>query len=223
MVQEEIEKRDIAFFKAFVKDRTLNRAEFNAQWAKDNKKEKPIYKCGFKSISPPSPEHKIIYNALSGYCKDFPNISNANIIFSGATGTGKTFMTNIISDNLKNSGFKVEYTTAFGMVKAFQNYIQTFGRDSSQIDNFLECDLLIIDDLGTEPIIKNITQEHIYNIVNERLVNERPFIITTNLDPDAIKEKYDQRIASRILSKETSRVIEVKCKDLRINKGNSNK
>jgi len=76
----------------------------------------------------------------------------------------------------------VEYTTAFGMVNAFQKFVNSFGRDTSLVDAFLDCDVLIIDDLGAEPIIKNVTQEHIYNILNERLVNNRAFIITTLID-----------------------------------------
>ncbi|MDR0475646.1 MAG: hypothetical protein LBH43_18490 [Treponema sp.] len=67
---------------------------------------------------------------------------------------------------------------------------------------------MIIDDLGTEPIIKNVTFEHIYNITNERMVNKRAFIITTNLDQNTIIERYDERIARRILAKENSTLIE---------------
>ena len=94
-----------------------------------------------------------------------------------------------------------------------ENTIRKF---NDEIDALLECDLLIIDDLGTEPIIKNITQENIYNILNERLLHGRAFIITTNLSPAGLIQKYDQRIASRILSKDTSVLIEFKGKDLRL-------
>jgi DNA replication protein DnaC len=102
----------------------------------------------------------------------------------------------------------VEYTTAFKMINAFQKYVNSFGRDDGQINDFLDCDVLIIDDLGTEPIIKNVTLEHIYNVINERMVNKRAFIITTNLDPAALFERYDQRIAGRITAKENSTLIE---------------
>ena len=106
--------------------------------------------------------------------------------------------------------------TAFAMVNAFQRYVNTFGRDDNDIQNFIDCGLLIIDDLGTEPAIKNITQEHIYNIINERLLYARPFIITTNLSPAALADRYDQRLASRILSKDASTVISFSGSDLRI-------
>ena len=219
MNQEDIAKRDAEFFKAWQKDKTINRADFNNARPIKTVREPKGFKNApreFDTANPPSPEHKKIYTKLSEYCKKFPALKIPNIVLSGATGTGKTFITHVIANNLFDRGHHVEYTTAFNMVKSFQTYIQSFGRDDGQLNAFLECDLLIIDDLGAEPTIKNITLEHIYNIVNERLVNERPFIITTNMEPNALIQKYDQRIASRILSKETSTVISVNGKDLRI-------
>lgn len=127
-------------------------------------------------------------------------------------------MPNLMRQSLINQKFWVEYTTAFGMVNAFQKLVNSFGRDDERINAFLDCDVLIIDDLGAEPVIKNVTQEHIYNILNERLVNNRAFIITTNLNPSDIFERYDQRIASRILAKENSTLVEFKGKDLRVKK-----
>ncbi|MDR0443509.1 MAG: ATP-binding protein [Treponema sp.] len=137
------------------------------------------------------------------------------MVLSGATGTGKTFITNIMKQSLRDKKIWVKDTTAFNMVKVFQEYVNNFGRDDEPISVFLDCDVLIIDDLGSEPLIKNVTQEHIYNIINERLVTGRAFIITTNLDPAALIERYDQRIASRILAKENSMLIEFKNTDLR--------
>jgi len=73
-----------------------------------------------------------------------------------------------------------------------------------------------IDEVKAEPTIKNVTQEHIYNILNERLTNNKAFIITTNLNPEAIFDRYDQRIASRISAKENSTLVEFPGKDLRV-------
>ncbi|MDR1858696.1 MAG: hypothetical protein LBQ69_04430 [Treponema sp.] len=89
-------------------------------------------------------------------------------------------------------------------------------RDTDAIDAFLDCELLVIDDLGAEPQIKNVTQEHLCNIINERLQNGRPFIVTTNLSPAQIVARYDQRIASRILCADTSTLINFSGPDRRI-------
>jgi len=174
-----------------------------------------VIKDRFMEVIAPSAEHKKIYNLLSKYCENFP-CTRANIMLSGATGTGKTFAANILRESLLDKKIWVEYTTAFGMVTTFQKYVTSFGRDDEKVSDFLDCDVLIIDDLGAEPIIKNVTMEHLYNVINERLVNNRAFIITTNLSPDAIIERYDQRIASRILAKENSTIVEFKGKDLRV-------
>jgi len=199
---EELAKRDAEFFAALAKDKTLTREKWNKSF-KVLKTIKTPYQF------PISPEHlKKTYTLLQQYCEKFPNVNTPNLVFSGATGTGKTFAATTIRDALKARKFRIEYTTAFGMVNAFFKF---------DVDHFINCDLLIIDDLGSEPVAKNISQEYIYAIINERLVHQRPFIITTNLDPVGIMERYDQRIASRILAKETSTVIAFTGKDLRLN------
>lgn len=202
---ETLAARDAEFFKAYSKDKTLTRARFN--------KEHPLpapkkdCKCGFDTVDAPTPALKKIYSVLTDYCGKFPGVKTPNLVFSGATGTGKTFTAKIIADDLSNRGFFVHMTTAFAMVNAFRKF---------DFDDLLECDLLVIDDLGTEPVIKNITLENLYNILNERILRGRAFIITTNLSPSGLIQKYDQRIASRILSKETSTIIEFKGDDLRL-------
>jgi DNA replication protein DnaC len=217
--QEQQAKRDAEFFKAFIKDKSLSRAEFNKNHP--IKIEKTVK--GFTNMprkfgtDAPTPELKKIHALLATYCAKFPNVETPtkNLLLSGATGTGKTFAAQIMTNVLSDRGFWVCYTTAFNMVNAFQKYVQSFGRDDLALNEFLDCDVLIIDDLGAEPVIKNVSGEHIYNIINERLLHGRAFIVTTNLDPAAIMDKYDQRVASRILA---GTGIEFKGKDLRIKK-----
>ena len=161
-------------------------------------------------------EYKKIYDTLTKYCNAFP--TPKNLVLSGATGTGKTYAAQIIANNLHDKNFSVLQLTAFSLIQRFKDYIgKFFTGDNSELDAMLTCDLLIIDDLGTEPVIKNVTEEYLYNVINERLTNKKPFIITTNLSPDDIAARYDQRLASRILSRENSVVIQMKSPDLRLN------
>jgi DNA replication protein DnaC len=211
----EQEKRDTEFYKAFAKNKSLSRAKFNAEYNEKNKV-KPTKKIDYFSVKSPTETHKEIYDGLREYCTKFPNVKTPNIVLTGATGTGKTFAANLIQNALKQKRVWVEYSTAFNMVNNFQKFVNTFGRETEKIDDYLECDLLIIDDLGAEPTIKNVTNEHIYNIINERLINKKPFVITTNLSEKALIERYDQRIASRILARETNVFIEFTGKDLRL-------
>jgi len=159
------------------------------------------------------PEFEKTFDILKKYIAAFP--TPKNLIFIGAAGTGKTYASRVVGGKLLARGFSVLYITAFGLIQRFKDFI--FNSESSALDHILTCDLLIIDDLGTEPKIKNISDEYLLNVINERMTNERPFIITTNLSPDDILARYDQRLTSRILAKQTSVVIQMKSKDLRLN------
>ena len=67
-----------------------------------------------------------------------------------------------------------------------------------------DCDLLIIDDLGTEPVLRNVTVEYLTSILSERLTNKNPFIITTNLTPEEMIKRYTERLVSRLSDSSTA-------------------
>jgi len=159
------------------------------------------------------PEFEKIFSTLEKYIAAFP--TPKNLVFIGGSGTGKTYASRVVGGKLLDRGFSVIYITAFGLIQRFKDYVFNF--ETSALDHLLTCDLLIIDDLGTELKIKNISDEYLLNVINERMANEKPFIITTNLSQEDIMARYDQRLTSRILSKQTSVVLEMKIKDLRLN------
>jgi len=157
-------------------------------------------------------EYKKLYETLDKYVIAFPTPKNLCLV--GAAGTGKTHAAQIVGTKLLGQGHSVLYITAFSLVQRFKDYIFNFERDA--LDYLFSCDLLIIDDLGTEPKIKNVSDEYLLNVINERMANDMPYIITTNLAPEDILARYDERLTSRILSKQTSIVIQMKSKDLRL-------
>jgi len=158
------------------------------------------------------PEFKKTFDTLDKYISAFP--TPKNLVFIGAAGTGKTYAAQYVGGKLLDKEFSVLLLTAFSLIQRFKDYVFNF--ETSALNHLLTCDLLIIDDLGTEPKIRNISEEYLLNVINERLTNNMPFIITTNLSPEDILARYDQRLTSRILSKQTSVVIEMKSKDLRL-------
>ena len=85
------------------------------------------------------------------------------------------------------------------------------------LEKILECDLLLIDDLGTENILKNVTNEYLYLIINQRLETNKNTIITTNLNADDLKNLYDERIVSRLANKQTCITAVLPGSDLRLN------
>ena len=83
------------------------------------------------------------------------------------------------------------------------------------LNNYINCDILCIDDLGTENILKNVTCEYLFLIINERLIRNKATIITTNLNLTQIIDVYDERIYSRLKDKQSSIVVNLTGDDIR--------
>jgi DNA replication protein DnaC len=142
-----------------------------------------------------------------------------NILLSGYTGTGKTFLIECIANELIKKNKLVLFSSSFNMNNTFLNYHISFDPNRDQIIKpYLESQVLIIDDLGTEPMIKNVTCEYLYLILNERLLNNLPTIITTNLDMNDILTHYGERIFSRLANKKISILIKLDNEDIRLKK-----
>lgn len=162
----------------------------------------PLDDCtfdAFKTEYYPDTERaeRIRANCLK-YATNFTTNSKS-IIFYGGTGLGKTHLSLAIANVAINRGYSVVYGTAQNILNDLQN--ENFGRT----DNIryyeravLNCDLLIIDDLGTE-FKSAYTVAELYNIINSRILAKLPTIISTNSTPQELEEKYDQRVTSRII------------------------
>ena len=164
-----------------------------------------------------SPRENIL-NILSiceKFVMEFENDNGENLLFYGTTGLGKTFMCNCIAKELLDKGYVVIYQTSFKILDILENY--KFKKSDDRINaenykNLFECDLLIIDDLGTE-VTNSFTNSELFNIVNSRLVEGKKTIISTNLSPMEIGKVYTQRTLSRIL--DSFRIIKFIGNDLR--------
>ncbi len=124
-----------------------------------------------------------------------------NMLFTGATGLGKTFLCNCVAKEILDKGYSVLYLTApkfFNMLEQHKFNKDVTLEDREQLELLKDVDLLIIDDLGTE-MITQFTQTETFNIINNRILEKRPTIISTNFKIGEIKERYTDRIASRII------------------------
>jgi DNA replication protein DnaC len=139
-------------------------------------------------------------------CRDFITQFDTharNLLFYGDTGVGKTFLTNCIARELLDTSHTVIYLTAFHLVDILQN--NTFGQDDlddsseNMFDYILDCDLLIIDDLGTE-LNNSFVTSQLFLCINERLGMRKSTIISTNLSLDELQNEYSERIFSRLVS-----------------------
>lgn len=134
---------------------------------------------------------RVILDNCIRFCDEFPR---GNLLFTGDTGLGKTFLSSCIADKISKKGFSVIYQSATNIFNIFENEKFKNTGDSS---TYFEADLLIIDDLGTE-MTTSFTVSVLYNIINTRLLSAKPTIINTNVLKNEIEHKYSSAIASRI-------------------------
>ena len=137
------------------------------------------------------------------FIMNFDKDNGENLLFYGDTGLGKTFMCNCIAKELLDKGHLVIYQTAFKMFEIIEDY--KFKNADSHIskdnyENLFDCDLLIIDDLGTE-LTNSFTNSELFNIINTRLLSGKKTIISTNLSPMQLGSEYAQRIFSRVFDR----------------------
>lgn len=140
------------------------------------------------------------YDVCQDYAHEFSPRSG-NLLLSGDTGLGKTFLSASIARVVSENGHSVVYDTASHIFSRFE--AQKFRRESGEedadgdVERYLKCDLLIIDDLGTE-MTTSFVQSAFYQIVNTRLMTGKKTVISTNLSPDEIGSRYGAAVRSRI-------------------------
>lgn len=138
-------------------------------------------------------------------CRKFINEFDSvfsNLFFYGDTGVGKTFLSNCIAKELLDTGHSVIYFTAFQIFDVFEQ--NTFHKSTTENiiaahQNIFDCDLLIIDDLGTE-MPNSFTVSQLFLCLNERILRRKSTIISTNLTLNKVAEIYSERTFSRISS-----------------------
>lgn len=149
--------------------------------------------------SPRSTMVHILQKAME-YAEGFDE-NSPSLLFLGKTGLGKTHLSLAVGNRVAQRGFSVEYTSAQAMIDRFERV--RFDRGCSPEDrefarSVIACDLLILDDLGSE-FITTFSQSVLYYVLNERLMAQHPVLISTNLEPSQLSTSYAERIASRIL------------------------
>jgi len=137
-----------------------------------------------------------VLNNCKNYAANF-SLSSPNLIMQGGTGLGKTHLSLAIANAVIQKGFGVVYCSVNNIITKLER--EHFGRDDGNTDRMLlECDLLILDDLGTE-FKSSFSSAEIYNIINTRLMAQKPTIISTNLTIQELQDRYTERFASRIM------------------------
>ena len=125
-----------------------------------------------------------------------------NLLFYGTVGTGKSFLSNCIASELIKKGHSVIYFSSGDLFSKISEYaFRKNGKtsDTSPYEEIYNCDLLVLDDLGTE-LTNSFVISQLFTCLNERHLRRKSTIISTNLVMDYLRDRYDDRIFSRIIS-----------------------
>lgn len=171
----------------------------------------PIHRIGNEKDSPRKNIEKI-YNKAITYIDRF-RLHNDNLLFYGNSGTGKTFLSNCIAKELLDKGYLVVYRTSDELMKNLRDI--RFNDNKMLEDLIFNCDLLIIDDLGTEPI-NDMTRSDFFNLLNKKLLLKKKMLISTNLTLEQLLQTYSERITSRLLG--NFDLSKFYCEDIRVMK-----
>ena len=184
----------------------FRQAEISMLYEQSNLK-KSLEKENFDTLSYEFFEGDVLdsYQQVVKKCKKFCTnfkTSYQNLFFYGTVGTGKTFLTNCIARECIEMGCSVLYFSASSLFDYLARNAYNFKSQdeiSSLCSDLYTCDLLVIDDLGTE-MATAVTLAHFFTCINERLLRQKPILISTNLSLEDCRNRYQDRIFSRIIS-----------------------
>jgi DNA replication protein DnaC len=149
------------------------------------------------------------------YADTIPNADKLNLTLMGSSGLGKTFLLNCVAKHAMDRDIGVLKLTAYQMFAVMRASHMDEDDGRRQFEDILRVELLLLDDVGSEPMFKNITIEYLFIILNERTVHRRQTAIATNLSARDLRERYGERVTSRLLSG-SSYIIQLTGRDIRL-------
>lgn len=175
--------------------------------------------CNLDSVKDEQEKQNLskLYSSMQKYVEKFPAVKNVNLLFTGGVGTGKTCLASAIARGVVEKGYSAKIMSAYEF-NALMLTVHTspIAERNALMDDVLTSDLLVIDDLGTEPMLKRVTIEYLLLVIEERQAKGLATIITTNLDVERLLARYGERIYSRLSHKQHSMIIQFVGKDMRL-------
>ncbi|MBR4907163.1 MAG: ATP-binding protein [Clostridia bacterium] len=146
------------------------------------------------------------------YVAALPRPEKPNMLILGQSGLGKSFFGNAIAYAAIDKGVRTLKATAY---QCIQNVLNALESREDALKTYLSAELLILDDLGTEPMVPNITVETIFRILNERAAALLPTVLISNLDREGLFERYGERVASRMMDGALTSIVILRGDNLR--------
>ena len=142
----------------------------------------------------------------------YPESDSRNLLLTGKSGLGKTFLLRSVADRLIGRDVNVLIISAYRMLEIVR---KAYFSGEEAAEEVTDAEVLMIDDLGSEPLMQNVTVEQLFNLLNERQNRNLSTVISTNLTLPEIRDRYTERIASRLRDRNHWKVITLEGKDIR--------
>lgn len=146
------------------------------------------------------------------WANEYPHSAYRDLLLTGSTGLGKTFLLRAMAERLIERNVNVLIISAYRMLEILR---KSYFENDNTASELMDADVLMIDDLGSEPLMQNVTVEQLFNLLNERQNRGLSTVISTNLDMAGFRERYTERIASRLRDSRNCKVISLLGKDIR--------
>ncbi len=155
----------------------------------------------------------VIRQTCQQYAENYPAVPMKDMLLMGQSGLGKTFLMHAMAKTLIKRGVNVLILSAYKFLEiARRAYMSGDNRD---LDAVMTADVLMIDDMGAEPLMENITIPQWFNLINERQIAGKGTVISTNLMEDNLRNRYTERVASRLTKGSGYRLIQFGGEDVR--------
>lgn len=169
----------------------------------------------FENSKETNSHNRAVYKKAREACTD----GKLNVLLTGKTGAGKTYLLTACANLCAELNKSVLLLTAYSLNGMFLDaHLSDIATHQAVMDSLVDVDVLLIDDLGTENVYKNVTAEYLFAVLNERTHHKKQTFVSTNLTLNEIRERYDERIFSRLVDQNSTFVAELTGADKRVKK-----
>lgn len=147
------------------------------------------------------------------YADKYPAVPVKDMLLMGQSGLGKTYLMHCMAKVLIRRGVNVLLISAYKFLEIARKAYMTGA--TGELDSLMDADVLMIDDMGAEPLMENITVVQWFNLINERQLRGKGTILSTNLMEDELRRRYTERVASRLLNNSTCTLVQFAGDDVR--------
>jgi DNA replication protein DnaC len=155
----------------------------------------------------------VIRKTCESYADSYPNVPVKDMLLMGQSGLGKTYLMHAMAKRLIQRGQNVLLISAYKFLDVARKAYMS--GNVEELDTLMDADVLMIDDMGVEPLMENITIPQWFNLINERQLRGKGTILSTNLMEDELRRRYTERIASRLMNNTQCRLVQFAGEDVR--------